>query len=190
MLPREDEDAARVVADALGEDGVTLLTGHRAARFAVEDGEQVLYAESRDGERRLPFDAVLVAVGRRANTAGLGLEELGIGTRDNGTLDLDERLRTRFPNIHGCGDVAGPYQFTHVAAHQAWYAAVNALFGRLKTFKADYRVIPWATFTSPEVARVGSTRTTPAHRASRWRSPATALMIWTAPSPMAATGAS
>ena len=155
VLPREDEDAARMVADALGEDGVTLLTGHRAARFAVENGEQVLYAESRDGERRLPFDAVLVAVGRRANTAGLGLAELGIGTRDNGTLDLDERLRTRFPNIHGCGDVAGPYQFTHVAAHQAWYAAVNALFGRLKTFKADYRVIPWATFTSPEVARVG-----------------------------------
>ncbi len=155
VLPREDEDAARAVADALGEDGVTLLTGHRAARFAVEDGERVLYADGPDGERRLPFDAVLVAVGRRANTAGLGLDELGIATRDNGTLDLDERLRTRFPNIYGCGDVAGPYQFTHVAAHQAWYAAVNALFGRLKTFKADYRVIPWATFTAPEVARVG-----------------------------------
>ncbi|MFP1677821.1 FAD-dependent oxidoreductase [Alloalcanivorax sp. C16-2] len=155
VLPREDEDAAHAVAHALTADGVTLLTGHRAARFAVEQGEQVLYAESQDGERRLAFDAVLVAVGRRANSAGLGLEQLGIATRDNGTLDLDERLRTRFPNILACGDVAGPYQFTHVAAHQAWYAAVNALFGRIKTFKADYRVIPWATFTSPEVARVG-----------------------------------
>ncbi|MBL7250570.1 FAD-dependent oxidoreductase [Alloalcanivorax marinus] len=155
VLPREDEDAAHAVAHALTADGVTLLTGHRAARFAVEQGEQVLYAESQDGERRLAFDAVLVAVGRRANSAGLGLEQLGIATRDNGTLELDERLRTRFPNILACGDVAGPYQFTHVAAHQAWYAAVNALFGRIKTFKADYRVIPWATFTSPEVARVG-----------------------------------
>ena len=155
VLPREDEDAAQAVADALVEDGVTLLTGHTATRFAVENGEQVLYAQGADGERRLPFDAVLVAVGRRANTAGLGLDALGITTRDNGTLELDERLRTRFPNILACGDVAGPYQFTHVASHQAWYAAVNALFGRLKSFKVDYRVIPWATFTSPEVARVG-----------------------------------
>ena len=155
VLPREDEDAAQAVAEALVEDGVTLLTGHTATRFAVENGEQVLYAQGADGERRLPFDAVLVAVGRRANTAGLGLDALGITTRDNGTLELDERLRTRFPNILACGDVAGPYQFTHVASHQAWYAAVNALFGRLKSFKVDYRVIPWATFTSPEVARVG-----------------------------------
>ncbi|MFP1681421.1 FAD-dependent oxidoreductase [Alloalcanivorax sp. C16-1] len=155
LLPREDDDAARAVAEALREDGVELLTGHKAIRFSVEDGEQRVHTESEQGQRRLPFDAVLVAVGRRANTAGLGLEDLGITTGDNGTLDLDERLRTRFPNIYGCGDVAGPYQFTHVAAHQAWYAAVNALFSGLKTFKADYRVIPWATFTAPEVARVG-----------------------------------
>ncbi|GAA5127095.1 FAD-dependent oxidoreductase [Alloalcanivorax gelatiniphagus] len=155
LLPREDDDAAEAVATALGEDGVELLTGHQAVRFTVEDGEQCVVTDSEQGPRRIPFDAVLVAVGRRANTAGLGLEELGIATGDNGTLDLDERLRTRFPNIYGCGDVAGPYQFTHVAAHQAWYAAVNALFGILKTFKADYRVIPWATFTAPEVARVG-----------------------------------
>lgn len=155
LLPREDDDAARAVAKALGEDGVRVLTGHKAIRFSIEDGEQRVHTESEQGQRRLPFDAVLVAVGRRANTAGLGLETLDIATRDNGTLDLDERLRTRFPNIYGCGDVAGPYQFTHVAAHQAWYAAVNALFSGLKTFKADYRVIPWATFTAPEVARVG-----------------------------------
>ena len=97
----------------------------------------------------------MVAVGRRAHTEGLGLSALGITTRANGTIEVNERLQTRFPNIYACGDVAGPYQFTHTAAHQAWYAAVNALFGRLKSFKVDYRVIPWATFTSPEVARVG-----------------------------------
>ena len=64
-------------------------------------------------------------------------------------------LQTIYPNIYACGDVAGPYQFTHAAAHQAWYAAVNALFGRFRKFKADYSVMPWATFTDPEVARVG-----------------------------------
>jgi len=125
----------------------------------VEDGEKVLYVETDGGvdggEKRLPFNAVLVAVGRRANTDGLGLEAMNIATEKNGTVAVDGFLRTRFPNIFACGDVAGPYQFTHVAAHQAWYAAVNALFGRFKKFQVDYRVIPWATFTDPEVARVG-----------------------------------
>jgi pyruvate/2-oxoglutarate dehydrogenase complex dihydrolipoamide dehydrogenase (E3) component len=132
-----------------------VLTNHKAARFAVEDGEKVLYVQADDGEKRLPFDAVLVAVGRRANTDGLGLEAMNIATEKNGTVAVDGFLRTRFPNIFACGDVAGPYQFTHVAAHQAWYASVNALFGRFKKFQVDYRVIPWATFTDPEVARVG-----------------------------------
>ena len=159
LMPREDEDAAALVTASLRDSGVTVLTGHKAARFAVEDGEKVLYVEVDDeadgGEKRLPFDAVLVAVGRRANTDGLGLEAMNIATEKNGTVAVDGFLRTRFPNIFACGDVAGPYQFTHVAAHQAWYAAVNALFGRFKKFQVDYRVIPWATFTDPEVARVG-----------------------------------
>jgi pyruvate/2-oxoglutarate dehydrogenase complex dihydrolipoamide dehydrogenase (E3) component/uncharacterized membrane protein YdjX (TVP38/TMEM64 family) len=155
LMPREDEDAAALVASSLRDSGVTVLTNHKAARFAVEDGEKVLYVEADDGEKRLPFDAVLVAVGRRANTDGLGLDTLDIVTEKNGTVSVDGFLRTRFPNIFACGDVAGPYQFTHVAAHQAWYASVNALFGRFKKFQVDYRVIPWATFTDPEVARVG-----------------------------------
>ncbi|HIK73810.1 MAG TPA: pyridine nucleotide-disulfide oxidoreductase [Alcanivorax sp.] len=159
LMPREDEDAAALVTASLRDSGVTVLTGHKAARFAVEDGEKVLYVETDGGadggEKRLPFDAVLVAVGRRANTDGLGLEAMNIATEKNGTVAVDGFLRTRFPNIFACGDVAGPYQFTHVAAHQAWYAAVNALFGRFKKFQVDYRVIPWATFTDPEVARVG-----------------------------------
>lgn len=155
LLPNEDEDAAAVTASALQDSGVTVLTDHKATRFAHEDGEQVLYAEHHSGERRLPFDAVLVAVGRRAHTDDMGLDDLDIATEAKGTLTVNEKLQTRFPNIYACGDVAGPYQFTHVAAHQAWHAAVNALFGRIKKFKVDYSVIPWATFTDPEVARVG-----------------------------------
>lgn len=155
LMPREDDDAAEAVRRSLEDDGVTVLTGHQAVRFALESGDRILYARHGDDEVRLPFDAVLVAVGRRANTAGLGLEELGIGVAKNGTVTVNDHLQTRFPNIYACGDVAGPYQFTHAAAHQAWYAAVNSLFGRLKRFKVDYRVMPWATFTDPEVARVG-----------------------------------
>ncbi|HEX5639890.1 MAG TPA: FAD-dependent oxidoreductase, partial [Burkholderiaceae bacterium] len=117
--------------------------------------EQIMVVEHEGRDVRVPFDAVLVAVGRVANTTGYGLEELGIGTTPARTVETDAYLQTIFPNIYACGDVAGPFQFTHTAAHQAWYAAVNALFGRFRRFKADYRVIPWATFTEPEVARVG-----------------------------------
>lgn len=155
ILPREDEEAAQLVADSLRGDGVNLLLGHKADHFAVEEGEQVLYAEHQEQSVRLVFDQILIAIGRKANTGGLGLDELGIQTNNDGTIVLNEFLQTRFPNIYAVGDVAGPYQFTHTAAHQAWFAAVNALFGRFKKFRVDYRVIPWATFTSPEVARVG-----------------------------------
>jgi pyruvate/2-oxoglutarate dehydrogenase complex dihydrolipoamide dehydrogenase (E3) component len=107
------------------------------------------------GERRIAFDQVLFAAGRLANTENLGLESLGIACNENGTLAVDEYLRTDCPTVYACGDVAGPYQFTHVASHQAWYAAVNSLFGRFKKFRVDYSVIPWVTFSDPEVARVG-----------------------------------
>lgn len=155
LMVREDEDAAALVTASLQQDGVEVLVGHKAVRFSRERDEKVLYMECKGAEKRLAFDAVLVAVGRRANTEGLGLEALGIGVTKAGTIEVNEYLQTRVPNILACGDVAGPYQFTHAAAHQAWYAAVNSLFGHLKKFAADYRVIPWATFTSPEVARVG-----------------------------------
>ena len=155
ILPREDDDAAKLVADALRRDGVELLLGHRADRFAVEGGDKVLYTQHQGKSVRMVFDQILIAIGRKANTEGLGLEALEITTHKNGTIALNDFLQTRFPNIYAVGDVAGPYQFTHTAAHQAWYAAVNALFGRFKKFRVDYSVIPWATFTSPEVARVG-----------------------------------
>lgn len=155
LLPREDDDAAALVTASLQESGVVVMTEHKAVRFTREGGDKVLYVEHNGEEKRLVFDAVLVAVGRRANTDGLGLDTLDLPTNSNGTVTVNEKLQSRYPNIYACGDVAGPYQFTHTAAHQAWYAAVNALFGSLKRFAVDYRVIPWCTFTDPEVARVG-----------------------------------
>ena len=155
LLIREDPEASALVEQGLQSDGVRLMLNTKAERFTVEGDERILYASTPEGEQRLVFDQVLVAVGRRANTTGLGLETLGIPVRRDGTVETNEYLQTRIPNIYACGDVAGPFQFTHVAAHQAWYAAVNALFGMFRKFKVDYSVIPWATFTEPEVARVG-----------------------------------
>lgn len=159
MLPRimmrEDPEISALVRERLEAEGVRVLTGHKATRFLEENGEKVLVAEHGDEEVRIPFDAVLVAVGRVANTQGYGLEELGIGVTKARTVETDDYLQTIYPNIFACGDVAGPYQFTHIAAHQAWYAAVNALFGHFRRFKADYRVVSWSTFTEPEVARIG-----------------------------------
>ncbi|MBL8309862.1 MAG: FAD-dependent oxidoreductase [Burkholderiales bacterium] len=159
ILIREDPEVSEIVTQSLQKDGVAVLTGHKAKQVRVENGEKVLVCEHAGAEVRLPFDQILVAVGRTANVTGFGLEELGIPTRPNKTIETNDYLQTIFPNIYACGDVAGPYQFTHTASHQAWYAAVNALFGRFKKFRADYRVIPWATFTDPEVARVGLSET-------------------------------
>lgn len=155
LMPREDEDAAALVTAALEESGVTVLVDHTTVRFVREEGEKVLYVTGDGQEKRIVFDTLLLAVGRKANTTGLGLETLKLPTNDNGTITVNDHLQSRFPNIYACGDVAGPYQFTHTASHQAWYASVNALFGFAKKFKVDYRVIPWCTFTDPEVARVG-----------------------------------
>ena len=153
LLMREDPEVSDLIAARFRAEGIEVLVEHQAKRFLVEDGEKILIAEHAGADRRIPFDAVLVAVGRVANLTGYGLEELGIPT--GRTIATNAYLQTRYPNIYAVGDVAGPYQFTHTAAHQAWYAAVNALFSGFKRFKADYRVIPWVTFTSPEVARVG-----------------------------------
>jgi pyruvate/2-oxoglutarate dehydrogenase complex dihydrolipoamide dehydrogenase (E3) component len=136
-----------------------VLVNHKAKKFTIENGEKILIAEHDGHDVRIAFDQLLCAVGRAANTAGYGLEELGIATTRTRTVETNEYLQTVYPNIYACGDVAGPYQFTHTAAHQAWYASVNALFGRFRKFKADYSVIPWATFTEPEVARVGLNET-------------------------------
>ena len=153
LLMREDVDASSLVTARFRTEGIEVLLDHTAKRIEVIDGEKVLIAEHANTEVRIPFDALLVAVGRHANLTGFGLEELGVMT--GRTVEVNAYLQTNFPNIYAAGDVAGPYQFTHTASHQAWYAAVNALFDPFKKFRADYRVIPWATFVDPEVARVG-----------------------------------
>ncbi len=155
LMGREDPDVSALVEARFAEEGVRVLTGHKAVRFAREGDAKVLYAEGPQGEVRIEFDTLLCAVGRTPNVSGYGLEELGITLRANRTVDTNDYLETLYPNIFACGDVTGPFQFTHTAAHQAWYAAVNALFGRFRRFAVDYSVIPWATFTEPEVARVG-----------------------------------
>jgi pyruvate/2-oxoglutarate dehydrogenase complex dihydrolipoamide dehydrogenase (E3) component len=156
LLAREDPEVSEMVRARFADEGIEVLTGHRAARF---EGPQVLVCEHAGQEKRVEFDALLCAVGRMPTTAGYGLEALGIPVTKARTVETNEYLQTLYPNIYACGDVAGPYQFTHTASHQAWFAAVNALFGGLRRFRADYSVIPWATFTDPEVARVGLNET-------------------------------
>jgi pyruvate/2-oxoglutarate dehydrogenase complex dihydrolipoamide dehydrogenase (E3) component/uncharacterized membrane protein YdjX (TVP38/TMEM64 family) len=159
MLPRvmvrEDVEVSELVAQSLRADGVELLTGHQAVRCEMAGGVKRLVVKNAGGEHAIEFDELLCAVGRRPRTTGYGLEELGIPLTPKKTIETNAYLQTLYPNIYAVGDVGGPFQFTHTAAHQAWYAAVNALFGRFRRFKADYSVIPWATFTDPEVARVG-----------------------------------
>ena len=155
LMPREDQEAQALVEQQFTDEGIVLHLSSTAKEVIVREGQAYLVIEQAGKVVELAFDKLLLALGREANTSGFGLEKLGIETRKNGTLDCNGFMQTRFPNIYVCGDVTGPFQFTHVAAHQAWYAAVNALFSGVRRFKVDYRVIPWVTFTDPEVARVG-----------------------------------
>ncbi len=159
LLPKEDPEVAELVAERFKAEGIELALGHQVQRCRREDDAQWLEVEVGGQIKRLPFDALLLAYGRQANTDGLGLETLGLETDAQGVLAVDEYLQTRYPNILACGDLVGPYQFTHAAAHQAWYAVVNGLFGGLKRFAVDYRVMPRATFIDPELARVGLNET-------------------------------
>ncbi len=153
LMPREDEDVSATVRARFQAEGIRVLTGYKATSVVQANGENVLLVEHDGVVLRVPFDEILCAVGRVANTSGFGLEELGIPAGK--VVAVNEYLQTSYPNIYACGDVAGPFQFTHTAAHMAWYAAVNSLFGAFRKFKVDYRVVPWTTFTDPEVARVG-----------------------------------
>lgn len=159
ILSREDPEVSELVTASLRADGVEVLTSHQALRVEQRDGQKFLIVKHEAGERDLPFDELLCAVGRAPRVTGYGLETLGVKLTPRNNIAINTFLETNYPNIFAVGDVAGPYQLTHAAAHQAWYAAVNALFGRFKKFKADYSVIPWTTFTDPEVARVGLSET-------------------------------
>lgn len=155
ILIREDEDIAEIITKQFEQENVDIRTDHLAKEITTKNGKKILVCEHNNEMVEVEFDEILVAVGRAANSRGFGLEELGVELNSNNTIRVNEKLQTSIPSIYACGDVAGPYQFTHTASHQAWYATVNALFGRFKSFKVDYSVIPWATFTDPEVARVG-----------------------------------
>jgi pyruvate/2-oxoglutarate dehydrogenase complex dihydrolipoamide dehydrogenase (E3) component/uncharacterized membrane protein YdjX (TVP38/TMEM64 family) len=165
LLPREDPDVSALLASRFAAEGIDVRTGYRALR--VEAG-RVLVCQAEGGEVQLPFDRLLCALGRVPNTAGYGLEALGIPVSAARTVETNEYLQTVYPNIYACGDVAGPWQFTHTASHQAWYAAVNALFAPLRRLRLDDSVIPWATFTDPEVARVGLNEADAAARGVRY----------------------
>ena len=153
LMLREDLEVSELARQALLRDGVQVLTNHKALRCEKKGLRKFIVVEHQGAEVSIEFDAILCAVGRTARLQGYGLEDLGIATQR--TVPVNDYLETLYPNIYAAGDVAGPYQFTHTAAHMAWYAAVNALFGDFKKFKVDYSVVPWATFIEPEVARVG-----------------------------------
>ncbi|MDN5891941.1 MAG: FAD-dependent oxidoreductase, partial [Psychrobacter sp.] len=158
LMKKEDIEVSELVQQALISSGVKVLTSHQAIRCETYDDKKyiVVQPQNEKGQSKeitIEYDELLCAVGRSARLDGYGLEALGIETAR--TIITNEYLETLYPNIYAAGDIVGPYQFTHVASHQAWYAAVNGLFGHLKRFKVDYRVIPWTTFIDPEVARVG-----------------------------------
>ncbi|HSD54360.1 MAG TPA: FAD-dependent oxidoreductase [Burkholderiales bacterium] len=159
IMTREDPEVSEMVAHRFRQEGIDVRVNTKAKSFKVVNGEKIMVAEHAGTDVAIPFDVLLCAVGRVARTEGYGLQELGIPVTKQRTVEVNEYLQTVYPNIYACGDVAGPYQFTHTAAHTAWYCAVNALFGRFRKFKVDYSVVPWATFTEPEVARVGLNET-------------------------------
>jgi dihydrolipoamide dehydrogenase len=164
IMPREDPEVSEQVMQKFQREGITVLTGHKLERFGITNGEKTMVAtrlseNGSDETVEVAFDEVLLAIGRKANTDDIGLETLPVQLNDNGTIAINAAMQTSVPNIYACGDVAGPYQFTHMASFQAFFAAANALLGGLWRLKANYRVVPWATFTDPEVARVGLSET-------------------------------
>lgn len=160
LLPREDEETSQIIYDKFTTEGIEVLLNHKAIRAEKIGAEKRLIVSENGVEKVIVFDEILCALGRSARVSGFGAEELGITLTPHKTFEVNQYLQTNYPNIYAVGDVAGPYQFTHFAAHQAWYAAVNSLFGSFKKFTADYRVIPWCTFTDPEVAHVGLSEST------------------------------
>ena len=160
ILGREDQDVSEHVMKKFNKDGIDVRTEHAAKRFYKKDGKKFVECDHKGQTVEIEFDECILAIGRKPRTTGFGLQELGVEFNKNGTLKVDPYLRTtKYKNIYACGDVAGPYQFTHTAAHQAWFCAVNSMIKPFWGFKADYRVIPWCTYTDPEVARVGLNET-------------------------------
>ncbi len=159
IMPREDSEVSETVTAKFREQGIKVLTGYRPMRFFKDDSGYMMEAEGFDAKVCLGFDKVLLAIGRKANVEGLGLEALDMPLTSQGTVQVNHAMQTAYPSIYACGDVAGPYQFTHMASYQAFFASINSLMGSWWRLKANYRAVPWATFTDPEVARVGLSET-------------------------------
>ncbi len=159
IMKKEDSDAAKIVLDKFADEGIKVLLKHSAKAVEVLGDKKQLVCDNEGRQVKIVFDEMLIALGRTPNVKGFGLEELGVELTKSRHIEANEFLQTRFPNIYCSGDVHGRYQFTHVAAHESWYSSVNALFGGFKKFKVDYNTIPWATYTDPEVARVGINET-------------------------------
>ncbi len=155
IMGREDPEVSDFITNRFQNEGVDVLVDHKARNIVIENGNKIIICAHKGNEIRVEFDQLLVAVGREARVENYGLDDLEIKLTSKNTIEVNDFLQTNYSNIYAVGDVAGPYQFTHTASHMAWYAAVNALFGRFKKFRVDYSVIPWATYTDPEVARVG-----------------------------------
>lgn len=164
ILPREDPDISSLILEKFKQEKIRVLANHRVIEVKKTGEEKIIVCESRERKIEITCDELLVAVGRKANTENFGLADLDVSLSDDGTVAVNRFMQTNYPNIYACGDAAGPYQFTHTASHQAWYASVNALFGSAWKFKVDYSSIPWATFTDPEVARVGLNEQEARHR--------------------------
>ncbi len=159
IMPREDPEVSAAVADKFQRDGINVLTDHRLVKFSNSNGVFTMEAEHDGNTVTVEFDKVLLAIGRKANVEGFGLEDLEMPLTPQGTIEINNAMQTAYPNMFACGDVAGPYQFTHMASFQAFFASINSLLGGWWRLKANYRVVPWATFTDPEVARVGLSET-------------------------------
>jgi len=155
LLPKEDPEISQMVLESFQNDGINVLLGHTPKRFFKRNGKDFLECQQNGDSIEIEFDTLLIALGRKANTTGFGLEALGVELTPEKTIKVDQYMKTNFPNIYACGDVAGPYNFTHTAAHQAWYCAVNSMLRPFYGFKVDYSTVPWSTFTDPEVARSG-----------------------------------
>ena len=159
IMKKEDPDAAAMVMDRFQKEGVLVLLNHAAREIRISGEEKELVCDHGGQEVGIIFDEILIALGRTPHVKGFGLEEMGVELDQNANIKTNAFLQTNFPNIFCSGDAHGRYQFTHTAAHESWYATVNALFGRFKKFPVDYHTIPWATYTEPEVARVGLNET-------------------------------
>ena len=155
LLPKEDRDLAELVLKNFESEGIQMHAEVQIGRIEKNNSNQKVFFQKNGIDQQIDADHIMVATGRKPGTSGLGLEEVGVELNPNGTVKVDSFLRSSIPSIYACGDVAGPFQFTHVAGHQAWYATVNALFSPFRKFAVDYRLVPWCTFTDPEIARVG-----------------------------------